>query len=86
MKFLMDRIVKELVEEAWESTRLGRSRHFGDKDRVFAEALSELESQGDAMRYLDGKGRVCWKATPELKDYLLDRQRDAQADLEDEEV
>jgi hypothetical protein len=86
MKFLMDRIVRELVDEAWEWAHLGRDREFVDKDRVFAETLIELESQGDAMRYVNSKGQIAWKATPELKDYLMDLKLDAEADLEDEEV
>ena len=53
---------------------------------VFAEALADLESQGDAMRYLNSKGRIAWKATPDLRDYLNDLKLDAEADLEDEEV
>jgi hypothetical protein len=86
MKFRMDKIVRELVEEAWDFARLGRSRDSVDRNRIFSETLAELESEGDAMRYLDGKGRICWKATPELQDYLLDLQRDAEADLEDESI
>jgi hypothetical protein len=50
MKFRMDKIIRELVEEAWESTRLGRSQDSVDRDQVFAEALCKLETQGDAMR------------------------------------
>lgn len=86
MKIHMDKIIRELVEEAWESARLVRDREFVDKDRVFSEALIDLESQGAAMRYLDANGRVCWKATPDLRDYLNDLKLDAEADLEDEEV
>jgi hypothetical protein len=86
MKFRMDKIVRELVEESWEWARLGRSRDFVDRDRVFAEALADLESQGDAMRYLNSKGRLAWKATPDLRDYLNDLKLDAEADLADEEV
>jgi hypothetical protein len=86
MKFRMDKIIRELVEESWEWARLGRDRDFVDKDRVFSEALIQLESGGDAMRYVNSKGQIAWKATPELKDYLMDLQLDAEADLEDEEV
>jgi hypothetical protein len=86
MKLLMDKIVRELVEEAWEWGRLGRDREFVDRDRVFIEALIELESSGDAMRYVDRKGRIAWKATPDLRDYLTDLRLDAEADLADEEV
>ena len=86
MKFRMDKIIRELVEEAWEWARIGRSRDFVDRDRVFAETLADLESQGDAMRYLNSKGRIAWKATPDLRDYLNDLKLDAEADLADEEV
>ena len=50
MKFRMDKIVRELVEEAWEWARLGRDRDSGGRDQVFAETLIDLESQGAAMR------------------------------------
>ena len=81
MKFRMDKIIRELVEESWESARLGRTRHFGDKNRVFSETLVELECEGKAMRYLDSKGRIAWRATPELRDYLRDLRIDAEEEL-----
>jgi hypothetical protein len=86
MKFRMDKIIRELVEESWEWARLGRDRDFLDQDAVFAETLADLESDGNAMRYVDSKGRIAWKATPDLRDYLKDLRVDAEADLEDEEV
>jgi hypothetical protein len=86
MKFLMDKILWEIVEQACEEAHLGRIGGFPDRDVVFAEALADLESQGDAMRYLNCKGRIAWKATPDLGDYLTDLRLDAEADLEDEEV
>ena len=55
MKFRMDKIVRELVEESWEWARLGRIGGFPDRDVVFAETLVELESQGDAMRFVDSR-------------------------------
>ena len=82
----MDKIVRELVEEAWEWARLGRDRDFVDQDRVFSETLADLESSGDAMRYLNSKGQIAWKATPNLRDYLNDLKLDAEADLEHEDV
>ena len=35
------------------------------------------------MRHLNSRGRITWKATPQLRDYLMDLQLDAEADLED---
>jgi hypothetical protein len=75
-----------LVEDAWEWARLGRDRDFVNRDRVFSDILADLESDGDAMRYVDSKGRIAWKATPDLRDYLNDLKLDAEADLEHEEV
>jgi hypothetical protein len=72
--------------EAYEDGRLRRIGGFPDRERVFAEALADLESDGDAMRYLNSKGRIAWKATPDLRDYLNDLKLDAEADLADEEV
>jgi hypothetical protein len=43
-KIQMDKIIRELVEEAWEWARLGRDREFVDRDAIFAEALADLES------------------------------------------
>jgi hypothetical protein len=82
MKFRVDKIIRELVEESWEWARLGRSRDFVDRDQVFAEALAELESRGDAMRFLDSKGRIAWKATPNLRDYIRDLRIDAEEELD----
>jgi hypothetical protein len=77
MKILMDKILREIVEQAYEEAHLGRIGGFPDRDVVFAEALADLESQGDAMRYMDSKGRIVWKATPDLRDYLNDLKLDA---------
>jgi hypothetical protein len=53
---------------------------------VFAKVLAELEVAGDAMRYVDSQGRIAWKATPGLRDYLMDLQRDAEAEFQAEDV
>jgi hypothetical protein len=86
MTIQMDKILRDIVEEAYEEARLGRIGGFPDRDVVFAEALADLESQGDAMRYVDSKGQIAWKATPDLRDCLNDLKVDAEADLADEEV
>lgn len=51
---------------------------------VLAELLGDLEASGDAMRFVDAKGRIAWKATPRLCDYLQDLELEAEEDLEDE--
>jgi hypothetical protein len=86
MTIPMDEILQEIVDQAYEIARLGRNGDLPDPDLVSAEVLSELELAGDAMRYLDSEGRIAWKATPSLRDYLMDLQRDAEAEFEAEDV
>jgi len=45
--------------------------------------LAELEATGYAMRFVNGEGRIAWRATPQLRDCLTDLELDAEADLED---
>jgi hypothetical protein len=84
MPILMDEILQEIADEAYELARLRRNGVKTTRDRVFAEVLAELETNGDAMRFVDAKGRIAWKATPRLRDYLQDLELEAEEDLEDE--
>ena len=83
MPILMDIILQEYADQAYETVRLGRNGVRTPRDRVSAEVLAELEAAGDAMRYVNPRGQIVWKATPQLGDYLMDLQLDAKADLED---
>jgi hypothetical protein len=83
MQILMDKILQEITDQAYEAARLGRNGAHTARDRVSAATLAELEASGDAMRHINSHGRVAWKATPRLRDYLMDLQVDAKADLED---
>jgi hypothetical protein len=82
-KFRMDKIISELVDQSWEWDRLGRGDDFEHRDRVFIETLIGLESQGVAMRYLDSKGRIAWKATPDMRDHIRDLRTDAEEELDE---
>jgi hypothetical protein len=86
MTILMDEILQEIVDRAYGAARLGRNGDSEDRELIFAKVLSELEVAGDAMRYVDAGGRIAWKATPSLRGYLLDLQRDAEAEFEAEDV
>ena len=77
----MDKILAEYADHAYETARLGRNDVHRPRDLVSAEMLVELEAAGDAMRYVNSRGRIAWKATPQLRDYLMDLQLDAEADL-----
>ncbi len=83
MRILMDKILSEYADQAFETARLRRNGVRPSRKRVSAEMLAELESSGDAMRFIDRQGRVAWKATPSLCQYLIDLELDAQDDLED---
>ena len=50
---------------------------------LLAKTLAKLEASGDAMRFVDGEGRIAWKATPSLCQYLQDLELDAEEDLAD---
>ena len=82
MPIPMDEILTELADQAFEASRLRRDGGNTSPDLVSAEMLIELEACGDAMRFLDAKGRVAWKATPRLRDHQRDLERDALDDLE----
>ena len=83
MPTLMDQILAEYADQAVETARLGRNGVCTTCDLVSVTMLAEFEAIGDAMRYVNSHGRIAWKATPRLHDYLMDLQLDAEADLED---
>ena len=86
MTIQMDEILQEIVDQAYGAACLGRTGDLPDPDLVFAEVLTELEVGGNAMRYVNSENRIAWRATPSLRDYLMDLQRDAEADFEQEDV
>jgi hypothetical protein len=83
MPILMDGILREVADQAYETARLRRNDVPTARDLVSAETLIELEAAGEAMRFVDAEGRIAWKATPSLCQYLMDLRLDAEADLED---
>ncbi len=83
MRILMDEILQEVADRAYEAAHLGRNGVHPTRDLVSAEMLAELEAAGDAMRYANSRGRIAWKATPNLRQYLQDLQLDSEDDLED---
>jgi hypothetical protein len=83
MEILMDKMLQEVPDQAYEAARLGRNGVSTARELVSATMIAELEAAGDAMRYVNSHGRIAWKATPRLRDYLTDLQLDAETDLED---
>ena len=80
---ILDNMLSESVERACEGARLGRTGDFLDRADLFVEILYEFEADGSAMRFVNGKGQIAWKATPQLRSYLMDLRLDAETDLEE---
>jgi len=53
------------------------------KHQLIAEILRDFEQRGDAMRYVDVKGKIAWKPSPSMLTHLADAEREAEADLAD---
>jgi hypothetical protein len=53
------------------------------KRQLVAQILRQYERRGDAMRHLDNRGKIAWKARPRFLTKLTDPERDAQDDLEE---
>jgi hypothetical protein len=45
--------------------------------------LQRFEQAGDAMRYLDARGLVAWKASPRMLASLADAEREVEDDWDD---
>jgi hypothetical protein len=81
MKLRMDKPLRFWVDVAYEDIRWDHDNL--TKRQLLAHILREYESRGDAMRYLNAKGKISWKASPLFLTKLADAERDAQDDLAD---
>ena len=86
MKFRIDKSLQDYLDETLEAARLKRNGIRRGRNAAFTKALEEAEAAGNAMRYVDAKGQVAWKATPRFREDLEDLRVDAQADAEAEDV
>jgi hypothetical protein len=78
MKFRMSRILR-----FWIECELPDYRAKNPRTTLIAQILRAYEEAGDAMRFLNGDGRVSWKATPRMLTRLADAEREARDDLAD---
>jgi hypothetical protein len=53
------------------------------RSELIAEILREYERAGDAMRYLNTRGQIAWKACPSMLQKLADAEREVEDDMED---
>jgi hypothetical protein len=50
------------------------------RTELIARILRKFEEAGDAMRYLDTKAEIAWKATPGMLSRLADAEQEARDD------
>jgi hypothetical protein len=81
MKLRMDETLRFWVDVAFENRKWEAGNR--TKHQLIAEILQEYEQRGDAMRYVDAKGKMAWKLSPSMLIGLADAERDAEADLAD---
>jgi hypothetical protein len=81
MKLRMDRTLRFWVDVAYEHIK---SDHIElTKRQLVAQILRQYERRGDAMRYLNAKGQIAWKASPWMLLRPADAEREVQDDLAD---
>ena len=81
MKFRMDKTLRFWVDCSYEDKRHENANR--TRAELIAEILREYERSGDAMRYLNAKGQIAWKASPAMLQKLADAEREVEDDMED---
>ena len=81
MKLRMDKTLRFWVDAAYEHIKSGNAKL--TRRQLVAQIVREYERRGDAMRCLNKRGRIIWKATPRFLSMLSDAERDARDDLAD---
>jgi hypothetical protein len=76
----MDKTLRFWVDCSYEGKRHENANC--KRAELIAEILREYEGSGDAMRYLDPKGQIAWKATPFMLQKLADAEREVEDDME----
>jgi hypothetical protein len=81
MKLHMDLPLRFWVDCSYEDRKHEKPNR--TRAERIAEILREYEQHGDAMRYLNAKGKITWKASPAMLRRLADLQRDVEDDMAD---
>ena len=81
MRFRMDKTLRFWVDCSYEERKHKHPNR--SKADLIAEILREYERCGDAMRYLNAKGQLSWKATPWMLTRLADAEREVNDDMAD---
>ena len=78
MKIRMDKTLRFWVDVAYENIKSDHPKL--TKRQLIAEILHQYQERGDAMRCLNKRGRIVWKASPRFLSMLADAEREAQDD------
>jgi hypothetical protein len=81
MKFRMDTTLRFWVDCSYEDRRYENPKR--TRSQLIAEILRDYERSGDAMRHLNAKGQIAWKASPWMLSRLADAEQEVQQDMED---
>jgi hypothetical protein len=81
MKHRMDKTLCFWVDVAVEHIK--SDHEHPTKRQLVTQILRIYEQRGDAMRCLDSRGKLAWKASPRFLSMLADAERDARDDLAD---
>lgn len=80
MKINLNPILKFWTEIELENCRKWLPE---SEEEAIAKIVKTWEAQGNAMRYVNRRGQICWKASPKFLEQLCDRKRDLFEDLKD---
>ena len=78
MKFDMTKVLRFWVDVEFEGIKNHASEHI--RTELIAQILRKFEEAGEAMRYLNTKGEIAWKATPGMLMRLADAEQEARDD------
>jgi hypothetical protein len=84
MNIRMDRLLRFWIDVEYEKRKAFANDH--SKAEMMAVILLEYERSGNAMRYLNGRRRVAWKASPKMIELLADAELEARDDSDDFDV
>jgi hypothetical protein len=81
MKIRMDKKLRFWIDVAAEHIKSDNANL--TKRQLMTQVLRLYQQSGQAMRCLDRRGRIVWKASPRFLSMLADAERDARDDLAD---
>ncbi len=81
MKIRMEKTLSFWVDCSYEDKKHENANL--PRAKLIAEILRNYERSGHAMRYLNVKGQIAWKASPGMLSILADLEREAEDDLAD---